>query len=269
MPQPWSESLEVNLAYLVDAFGHTDDISVQRLQLGPVEFAIVSALGLVDAGELARQVILPLQQAALVGRLGKRLDLKPPFAAGQMSQVNNADVAAVELFSGSALILGDGVTTVWSVSVPGFVKRGVVKPETEPTAMGPQEAFTETIVDNLALLRRSLRTRDLQVIRYSIGTVTQTPVFLLYLDRIAPDDIVRTVRERIERVNVDAIIGSRSLAERIGDRPWSPFPTVRMTERVDKAVSALLEGSVLVLVDRTPRGLLLPGTFWDFFSLLQ
>lgn len=265
MPQLWSASLDENLAHLGEAFGYTEDLHIQRMTLGRAELAIVYAIGMVDPAEVSRQVVGPLQLAATAGRLRERLQLEPPFPASHVTEVPNIDGVAVHLFSGSVLVLGDGVPTAWAVHVPGYAKRGTERPQTEPTSMGPQEAFTETVDDNLGLLRRTLRTPDLKVERFTLGTITKTPVYMAYIDRIAPPDVVRTVRDRIQQFDRSALLGARSLIEQIGDRPWSPFPTAQVTERTDKAAASLLEGCVVVLVDRTPRVILLPATFWDFF----
>ncbi len=52
----------------------------------------------------------------------------------------------------------------------------------------------------------------------------------------------------------------------IEDSTFSPFPTIQLTERPDKASSALLEGRICILVDNSPFVLLIPSTLNVFFQ---
>ena len=43
------------------------------------------------------------------------------------------------------------------------------------------------------------------------------------------------------------------------------FPTIMMSERPDKCSMALLEGKIVILVENSCYGLILPSFFLDFF----
>lgn len=78
--------------------------------------------------------------------------------------------------------------------------------------------------------------------------------------------MVREVRMRLDKIQIDGIVDSGYIAELIADYRFTVFPLVQDTERSDKAVAAILEGRVVVLVDRTPFALLVPVTSNEFYQ---
>ncbi|WP_194843195.1 spore germination protein, partial [Paenibacillus polymyxa] len=117
---------------------------------------------------------------------------------------------------------------------------------------------------------------------FQIGRVTKTDVVIMYINGIAKEKIVKEVRERINRIDIDGILESGYIEELIQDKTFTPFPTVHNTERPDAAAAGLLEGRVAILVDGTPFVLLVPALFsqflqasedyyqrWDFATLLR
>ena len=74
------------------------------------------------------------------------------------------------------------------------------------------------------LFRRRLRTPALRSERFVIGRQSQTQVQLLYLDGIARDEVVAEMRDRIQKIDIDAILDSNYIDELVSDNPRSPFP---------------------------------------------
>src|SRR5690606_31807128 len=124
----------------------------------------------------------------------------------------------------------------------------------------------EDLDTNLALMRARVRHPALRFLAYRFGRYSQTRVRVLYLDGRTPPALVEEVRQRLERIEIDAIIESSYIEELIEDAPYSPFPQMLPTERPDVAAAALYEGRVVILTDGSPFALIAPVTFW---SLLQ
>src|SRR5690606_34052242 len=61
------------------------------------------------------------------------------------------------------------------------------------------------------------------------------------------------------------VLESGYIEEMIQDDYWTPFPLIQNTERPDSAVSHLLEGKVVILVDGTPHALIAPAVFAQFY----
>jgi hypothetical protein len=170
------------------------------------------------------------------------------------------------LMGGGTIVHVDGMNYFIGVVAPGFPARSVSEPEAEPLVRGPREGFTEKLQDNSALVRKRLRTPDLKSEEMKIGRRSQTTVLIMYVDGIVADDIVKTVKDRMEKIDIDVLIESAQLEELIEDDKFSPFPQIVHTERPDKVVAGLAEGRVALLVDGTPFALIVPSVFYDFMQ---
>ena len=81
------------------------------------------------------------------------------------------------------------------------------------------------------------------------------------MDGIVNKKIVEEVKKRLNRIDTDSILESGYIEQFIEDHPFSPFSTVRNSERPDKIAAKLLEGRVAILCDGTPFVLTVPHLF--------
>lgn len=88
----------------------------------------------------------------------------------------------------------------------------------------------------------------------------------MYVKGKADPGIVREIKDRLNRIEIEGILESAYIEEFIQDKTITPFPTIYNTERPDDATSKLLEGRIVVLVDGTPFVLVLPTVFAHFFQ---
>ncbi|HEY8415487.1 MAG TPA: spore germination protein, partial [Thermaerobacter sp.] len=93
-----------------------------------------------------------------------------------------------------------------------------------------------------------------------------TPVAMVYIEDVAPQALVDEVWERLQSIDADAVIESATVEEYLTGRKASIFPLVQATERTDKVAAALLEGRVVVLVDRSPFGLFVPTSLNELYQ---
>jgi len=127
---------------------------------------------------------------------------------------------------------------------------------------GPQEAFTEALRVNTALIRRRLRTNQLKFEEKTLGRFTQTQISIVYLEGVANDNIIAEVHRRLDNLkDVDSILDASCIEQYIEDAPFSIFPQMQYTERPDKVAASLLEGRIALIIDGSPEVLLLPLMF--------
>lgn len=174
--------------------------------------------------------------------------------------------AVESLLNGNTVFLADGTTGALRMETPGFKVRGITEPSIEKNIRGPKEGFTENIYTNASLIRRRIKSSRLKFEEYSIGELTQTKVFISYIENAADPHMLQELRKRIEAIDVDSILESGYIEELIEDTSFTIFPQIQHTERPDKAASAILEGRAAVLVDGTPFVLLAPSTLIQFFQ---
>ena len=145
---------------------------------------------------------------------------------------------------GDAIVLTDGDARPVLVSTKGFDKRSTAEPENERVLSGPREGFTECFMPNLALIRRRVNDPRLKFRFMRVGSRTNTNVCLCYIAGLCENSLVERLETRLTALDIDSVLDSNYLAERIRDHRWSPFPTLGTTERPDVAASRMLEVGV-------------------------
>jgi len=182
--------------------------------------------------------------------------------AGEITPVDDLIQGCDAMMNGDVFLLLDGCRQGFVVDAKGFPQRSVNAPQNETVLRGPQEAFTEALRVNTALIRRRLRTDRLKLEEKTLGQLTKTQVAVVYLDGVANDNIIAEVKRRLDNIqDVDSILDASCVEQYIEDAPFSVFPQIQYTERPDKVAASLLEGRVALVVDGSPEVLLLPLLF--------
>ncbi|MCL6592712.1 MAG: spore germination protein [Alicyclobacillus sp.] len=178
--------------------------------------------------------------------------------------------AAVEwLLAGNSLLLLDGSAQAVGLNTQAYKERSISEPETEQVIQGSREGFIESMGTNVSLLRKRLRSKDLRIRLVQLGRRTTTNVVYCYLESLANPRLVQEVERRLRLVDTDALFGSGYLEQFIEDNHYSPFPQIQNTERPDKAVAAMLEGRVVIVVDGSPFALIVPAVFSQFYQAAE
>ncbi|MDM5298335.1 spore germination protein [Bacillus pumilus] len=147
--------------------------------------------------------------------------------------------------------------------------RQVSTPDIEFGIISAQEAFVELLDTNLNLLRRRLPTPNLKVVEKTVGTVSQTKVAVIYIDKLASPQNINTVIQRIEDIDYDQILDANYLAQILYDVSNTIFPLLLNTERPDRVSSGLSEGKIAIMVDGSPHTLLAPTILLEYFTTME
>lgn len=143
------------------------------------------------------------------------------------------------------------------------VNRSVSDVKSELTINGSKDCFIEDIDTNYSLINKRI-VKDLCCVDLTIGRYSKTKIKVLYVSSIADIRLVNNICNRLNNINIDAIIDSSYLKNSLEDE-HNLFPTIIETERPDKSCMALLEGKAIIIVDNSPYVLILPNLFFDFF----
>ncbi|CAM4437710.1 spore germination protein KA [Paenibacillus endophyticus] len=167
---------------------------------------------------------------------------------------------------GNSILLVDGFDFGFVFSLSDWRKRAIEDPVAESVIRGPREGFTESLDDNMAMLRRRIRKSSLKMKGMVIGDFTKTRIVIGYIEELAAPELIKEIEERLSAIKVDGILESGNIEEYIEDEPYSPFPQMISTERPDTVAAGLLEGRAVIFTDNTPFALVAPISL---FSLLQ
>ncbi len=268
--------LEENINYLRETIGHSNDVIFREFYLKldqPVRAVLIFVDGLV-AKEVINEYILQALTTFNAGEEDRWTRDREELAKNVKDHILHINEVSLEsdlqqvitaILSGETALLIDGSDQALICNTRGWEHRGIDEPMTEASVRGPRVGFNEILRSNTAQIRRTIRDPDLRIKTMKIGLRSQTDVALIYIASIAKPEIVAEVEKRLKAIKIDGLIESAYIQEYIEDRPGSIFPTLQVTERVDRVVAGLLEGRVAVLTDNTPFALLMPVTFWQLY----
>lgn len=273
-----STDLKFNIDRIKKELGNSSDIVTRDFQAGEngeLKLGIIFTDGLSDKNFIEDFILKTLMVEIRGAYLDSNVTLSTKvfdliksnsLPSGDIKEISDFQKLFFHLLSGDTIMLLDGVSKGFALSSRGWEDRGVQEPSSQTVVRGPKDGFSETLRTNTALIRRRIKDPNLWVETKQIGTKTQTDVAIMFLNGVANEKIVSEVRQRINRINIDAVLESGYIEELIQDEQYSPFPTVFNTERPDAVAAAILEGRIAILVDGTPFVLIVPALFIHFFQ---
>jgi spore germination protein KA len=199
---------------------------------------------------------------------GINIDALMSYFSGLRDAKEGFDFEALytDLLSGNIVFLIDGCEKYLAVAANTDEGRSIEESSAQTVIRGPKDGFTEKINTNILLIRKRIKSKDLKVEYLSAGSITKTTISLVYIHKIAKDEIVQEIRTRLGKIEIDGILESGYIEELITDDRYSIFPTFLSSEKPDSVVAALLEGRVAILVDGTPYVLTAPALMVEFLQ---
>ncbi len=212
-----------------------------------------------DRKYVAESVIMPL-----LTRLNA--DFRGDFCAllqsSSVGDVADASAAASALVAGNAVVAVETEALyLASVSADSFTTRSVQEPDSDVTVRGPRAGFTESGENNLAALRRIIKSPRLKVEKYTVGSLTSTAVFVVYLDGVADVSVVNQIKSKLKDAKARSVVDSANIELLFHKGSNRLLPTVGSSEKVDKVASKLVSGRVAVICDGSPFVLTAPYVF--------
>ncbi|MBQ7566731.1 MAG: spore germination protein [Oscillospiraceae bacterium] len=213
--------------------------------------------GLTSASEIADFVLKPLAALPPCGAdtLIRSCADGTVYAAVAV-RCESADDACAKLTAGfCVLCVGEALL---AFEVKSGEKRAPSPPQVENTVKGAKDAFTETLRTNTALIRRHVRTPQLQIREFTVGRRSRTTVALLSIGGLTDPALVSDMARRIESIDVDGMLTPAAVEEYLTGSRRTAFPLLQYTERADRFSQGLLDGQLGVLADGLPLGYLAP-----------
>jgi spore germination protein len=263
---PIRNHLEENLDECKKQFEHCSDVVFRYLMVGEHKASLIFIDGLIDTASVEihalNQLLAPIKTEKLTAEYIKQ----EIVSTNQVTITDDLDELIKHVLKGNTAILVDQLDKGIILDAKGGARRSVSEPETETTVRGSKEGFTENLRVNTALVRQRIHSQDLKIISREVGTHTRTEIAILYMENLAPPELIKEVFKRLDRIKIDGVLESGYIEELIEDHPMSFFPQIQNTERPDTVAANLLEGRVSIIVNGTPFALILPVSFWQFIQ---
>ncbi len=263
------QDLQKNLQTLKSVYANCTDVNFRLFSIGgKIKALLIYIEGLSNIEEIDKSVLYPLMHEKNDIKESPHFQtfIEQKLPVSSIKEVQTIAEVVEQISSGNPVILIHGQSSGISVGLAKWEKRAMEEPTAESVVRGPRDGFTETLMTNTSLLRRKIKSTDLKMISLTVGRHSKTKIMIAYMEGICDQTLVEEVTNRIERIDIDAILESGYIEDFIEDNPYSPFPQVLNTERPDVAVASLLEGRVVILIDGTPFATIVPITL---YSLLQ
>lgn len=155
---------------------------------------------------------------------------------------------------------------VLGIETKSSLSRSVSEADYERSITGPKDSFVEHYNTNIGLIRRRIKSIDLNIETMEIGRYTKTKVGILSIKGIARENFKKVISEKLKKINIDGIIDSGYIKNYLNEK-GTLFPTIKETERPDLVSMSLLEGKIVLVVDNSPDALILPTFFIDYFHM--
>jgi stage V sporulation protein AF len=264
--RPISENIDENQEYLNErlGIGTSFDIGVHDFFVGGTRVLLYYINGFADSNIVTQVMrdLNDLREREYHRNLFEHLFYKYiPFF--QLQRVTKTDEFMDKLLVGQVGLIIDHSQEAIIMDAKILPTRSPQEPDTERIVRGAHDGFTETLVMNAVLTRRRIRDERLRFEIMQIGERTKTDVAVAYLQDVANPELVDTLKERLQNIQIDGIpMAEKTVEEFIIGKSFNPFPLVRYTERPDVAAVHLLEGHVLIYVDTSPSVMITPVTFF-------
>lgn len=248
-------SMDEAETYLKSLFHDSSDIVIRPIQTFKDKAIILYVDGLSSKDLIGRDIIAPLKAPTFDGDVIRSTNIS------QYTKVTKVAELISGVLSGNTGVLYEGAKEALVADLKKWEMRGVEMPDSEGVIRGPKEGFTESIRINTSMLRRKIRTPDLVIENIVIGEQTNTKIGIAYINGIVNSKVLEILKERLSKINTDAILESGYIEQYIEERVASPLATVAITQRPDIAAAKILEGRVAILCDGTPHVLTVPHLF--------
>lgn len=190
------------------------------------------------------------------------------------NNIYNSHIEELEELNECYYYLASGYTCLFiekekkyiAIETKATLDRGVMESNSEPLIRGPKDSFTENNSINIGLIRKRIKDPKLRVDELKVGRRTQNKVSVIYIEDIAKNNTVNTVKKTLADIDIDGIFDSGYVQDFLESKNPSTFPQMISTERPDFSCQGLLNGKVIVMIENTPYVLILPAVITDFFK---
>lgn len=267
----FNKSLEQNIKILTEIFSNDNTIIYRRFENQKnktIRCCIIFADGMVNNEIINENIIQPIVRNTLLNHEKGMIDSLQygVIVSNDVEKTSDVNMVIESIISGNSALFIEGESEALVISTKGWQVRSINEPENEKTLRGPREGFTESLMVNLAMIRRKLKTPDLKFSFRTLGIRSNTRACICYIEGIANEKILQEFNKRLDDVTIDGVLDTGYIEELISDAPLSLFATLGSTEKPDVVAGKLLEGRIALVLDGSPFVLTIPYVFIENFQ---
>ncbi|WP_082235235.1 spore germination protein [Halobacillus massiliensis] len=271
--QPIFPDIQKNIDHLKMLLGRPFDLTYRVFNYKHSSFAVVYINGLISKEDIELSVIPPLMRWFKENDSTKDLlieDFEQHIQIPQtLKKTEKLSKAAEAILRGHVLIFVNKSNKAFLIADQRWETRSIEEPSSQTMVRGPREGFVETLAVNSALIRRRITNPKLRFKRFTVGELSQTSVLITYIDGLVDEQALDFVYDRLMSSEISEIFETGMLQEVFEKKGYSPFPTLKDTERPDVVCAALTEGKLAIMIEGSPFALIGPATFISYFQTAE
>ncbi len=125
---------------------------------------------------------------------------------------------------------------------------------------GSRDGFIENIDQNLSLIRTRLKSNLVIVNDLCIGKISKTKVKVIAIKDIASNIRYERIIKTLNKIDIDAVLNITDITSYFSKNRI--FPVDKYSGAPDEVVKNLLEGEIVILIDRIPVAVILPTSLF-------
>ncbi len=241
----------------------SSDITFLDIKINKSLGVLIFVNDLCDKNNVGELILRPLSNFS--GEINEK-SLIEIFNYPEKQTVDKTQQVVDDVLLGNAVLLVDGLSIAFSFGLKFFQQRAISEPPTSTVLKGPREGFVESLPVNVSLMRRKIKSPNLKFINLTVGKYSKTPISLCYIDGIADKNLIETLKQKLNEIEIDAVLDSSYLSKLLGEKKASIFKQVGNTEKPDILAGKILEGRVAIFVDGSPIALTVPYLLIEDFQ---
>ncbi|MGE7977940.1 spore germination protein [Psychrobacillus sp. NPDC093200] len=251
---------ELSIEALKKALVQMDDAEFLEINISENQNVnLIYVRTLIDQERLNESIVKPLSNFS-------KQSIQEYNVHSKINSISTFKEAKKQLFKGSVLLFDYSSNLWFAIPLKNPLGRAIEPSDTETILLGAKDSFSEQLEQNITLIRRRLPTHDLKTEKFTVGSLSETNVVLLYIEGLTNPEFVSIAKKKISEISYDLFFDSSQVAAFIEEHQDSIFPQFQQTDRPDVVAYSLGLGKITILVDNTPFALVAPITIFHLFQ---
>ncbi|MCY6370158.1 spore germination protein [Clostridium ganghwense] len=181
----------------------------------------------------------------------------------------NINDICYSLKHGKCIILTENNDSCIICNTIGGSYRSITESTIETDIRGGKESFVESLEINIALIQQKLKNKNFKMESFIIGDESETDVVLMYVENIIDPKVLNNIREKLKSIKAPYIPDVGYLSQHMEEYTFCSFAETKVTEKPGKAISDMLQGKAVIMLNGSPQVIILPAVFIEFFQAFE
>lgn len=255
-----------NIEYIKNKTGNASDITYKDILLNNKTITIIYINSICDSNMINDFILKAIDDNK--NDISKDIYnyFKNYIPSNNMKEASNICDALTFLLNGFTIILFDEVKNIIAFENKAKLNSNIIRSENEKSLYGPSDSFCENYETNIGLIRRRIRSENLQFKECTVGSESNSKVSIFYMNKTCSEKLVNDIYNKIKKINIKYVGNTNYILDAISNTNRMIFPSSLKTERADLACQKLIEGRIVLMCENTNEVIILPCMFSDFLK---